>query len=270
MAPRYNLETLLNRRELLGLMGAAGAAFVAACGGDNDSSSPTATMDSATGGPTSAATNAATNPATNAATTMTPEQLSCVMTPELTEGPFFVDERLDRSDIRTDPSTGDAVEGVPLKLTLVAYAVQNGGCTPLQDATIDVWHCDAGGLYSDVAQNNTVGQQFLRGLQTTDKSGMVTFTTIYPGWYMGRTVHIHFKLRQFDGESTTREFTSQLFFDDALTGEVFANAPYNTRGERDTRNANDGIYGQGGDQLLLSLTQNADGYGGTFNFGVAM
>jgi protocatechuate 3,4-dioxygenase beta subunit len=261
MSPRYNLDSLFTRRELLGLLGAAGVTFVA-CGDDDNGGSATAA-------PTSGSTT--TLPATAAGGTVTPQELACVLTPELTEGPFFVDERLDRSDITTDPSTGAAVEGVPLTLTLRAYSVQGGACTPLSGATIDVWHTDAEGRYSDVAQNNTAGQQFLRGLQTTDVKGEVVFQTIYPGWYPGRAVHIHFKLRQFDGSATTYEFTSQLFFDDALSDDVFAsNALYSARGDRDTRNSNDGIYGEAGDQLLLSLTPDDAGYAGTFQFGVAM
>jgi len=260
MSPRYNLDKLYTRRELLGLAGLAGAALVAC--GDDESSSPTATAEQTPG---STATAASTTAA------MTPEALACVLTPELTEGPFFVDERLDRSDITTDPSSGEAVEGVPLTLAMRAYSVQDGACTPLSGATVDVWHCDAEGAYSDVAQNGTEGQQFLRGLQTTDVKGEAVFQTIYPGWYMGRAVHIHFKLRQFDGASTTYEFTSQIFFDDALSDEVFAaNAPYNGRGERDTRNDNDSIFGEGGEQLVVALTASDGGYSGTFNFGVAL
>jgi protocatechuate 3,4-dioxygenase beta subunit len=259
MSPRYDLDKLFTRRELLGLVGAAGVAFVA-CGDDDNGGSPTS-------GPTSGAT--ATAPATTAVEgAVTPEALACVLTPELTEGPFFVDERLDRSDITTDPATNTAVEGVPLTLTMRAYSVQGGACTPLSGATVDVWHCDGEGVYSGV--DAAADQMFLRGLQVTDVKGEAVFQTIYPGWYMGRAVHIHFKLRQFDGASTTYEFTSQIFFDDALSDEVFTNAPYNARGERDTRNSNDAIFGEGGDQLMVALTPSGNGYSGTFDFGVQL
>jgi protocatechuate 3,4-dioxygenase beta subunit len=263
MAPKYTLQTLFSRRELLGLMGAAGAAFVAACGGDGDSSSPTATVE------TTGATATAGGP-TAAATSMTPEQLACVLTPELTEGPFFVDDRLNRSDIRSDPATGESVEGIELTLILRAFTVEGGSCAPLSGATIDVWHCDVEGRYSGVAQNDTVGQQFLRGSQTTNEEGIASFTTIYPGWYTGRAVHIHFKVRQFDGDSTTYEFTSQLFFDDSLTDFVYADPPYNARPERDTRNDNDSIFAQGGEQLVLNTALLGDEYAATFNFGVQL
>jgi intradiol ring-cleaving dioxygenase-like protein len=127
---------------------------------------------------------------------------------------------------------------------------------------VDVWHCDAGGLYSDEAANNTVGKKFLRGYQITDANGAVQFTTIYPGWYSGRTIHIHFRIRTFDGSTTTSNFTSQLFFDETITNTVLAQSPYNTRGTRDTTNATDNIYSAA---TLLSLTSDGSGgYAGTF------
>jgi len=264
MTPKYNLHTLFSRRELLGLMGAAGAAFVAACGGDSKSSSPTATAEQ-----TASSTATAASTASSAAGTVTPSSLACIVTPEQTEGPFFVDEQLNRSDITTDPSSGAISAGVPPTMNISAFRVQDGACTPLAGATIDAWHCDAEGVYSDVAANNTVGQKFLRGSQTTDDNGVVTFATIYPGWYQGRAPHIHFKLRTFDGASTTHEFTSQLYFDDATSDEVYAQAPYNTRGDRSTLNSNDSIYGDGGEQLTMTVTKSADGYVGTYDFGLA-
>jgi uncharacterized protein (TIGR03437 family) len=139
---------------------------------------------------------------------------------------------------------------------------------------VDVWHCDALGAYSDIAngagQPNTSGQKFLRGYQVTDGAGSVEFTTIYPGYYTGRTVHIHFKIRLFDGATRAFEFTSQLFFDDSLTDQVFTQAPYNTKGARGVRNSNDGIYNGGGSQLLLSLTSDGQGgYNGDFDIGLS-
>jgi protocatechuate 3,4-dioxygenase beta subunit len=192
----------------------------------------------------------------------------CVVTPEETEGPYFVDELLYRSDIRTDPSDGSVKEGVPLQLTFAVGGISGGACTPLAGATVDIWHCDALGVYSDERAQNSVGQKFLRGTQVTDANGMVTFTTIYPGWYMGRAVHIHFKVRTDPLATTGRVLTSQLFFDDALTDQVYTQAPYNTRGMRDTRNSRDSIYATGGDQLLLSLVKDGDGYTTQFNVGM--
>jgi uncharacterized protein (TIGR03437 family) len=200
-------------------------------------------------------------------------QLSCVTRPALTEGPFFVDELLNRSDIRQDPSDVTLRPGTPVKLNLNIGKVGSGSCTPLSGAFVDIWHCDAAGGYSDVngqGNPNNVGKRFLRGYQVTDSNGAVEFTTIYPGWYSGRTVHIHYKVRLFAGPTSSFDFTSQLFFDDALTDAVFKAAPYNTRGTRDTRNSNDGIYQSGGSTTLLSLASDgASGYTANYDIGVS-
>jgi len=202
--------------------------------------------------------------------------LSCVVSPPLTEGPYFVDEKLNRSDLRYDPS--DNRPGVPLLLQLTVHRVEGASCTPLTGAAVDIWHCDALGSYSDEGALGTTGKKFLRGYQVTDANGAVQFTTIYPGWYMGRAVHIHFKVRGVSS-GKTYEFTSQFFFDDALTDTVYAQAPYNTRGARDTRNSADGIYMQAvndgtgrtsGQLLLLPLTKADDGYVGTFDIGLTL
>jgi protocatechuate 3,4-dioxygenase beta subunit len=190
----------------------------------------------------------------------------------MTEGPFFVDEQLNRSDVRSDPATGAVKEGALLTLALYVTRVAAGACAPLPGALVDIWHCDADGLYSDVRdpRSSTVGQQFLRGQQVTDSDGRVEFVTIYPGWYPGRTVHIHFKVRgQADGGGTF-DATSQLFFDDALTDAVFERAPYAARGTRTTRNENDGIYGSGGDQLIVAVAPEGEGYQGRFDIGLAL
>ncbi len=202
------------------------------------------------------------------------ESLACVVRPALTEGPYFVDERLNRSDIRSDPSNNTVKDGAPLKLRFNVSRVSGSACSPLAGALVDIWHCDALGSYSDIAsgagQSNTSGQKFLRGYQITNSAGAVEFTTIYPGYYPGRTVHIHFKIRLFDGQTRTFEFTSQLFFDDTLTDQVFTQAPYNTKSARGTRNNNDGIYNGGGSQLLLSLVSDVQGgYTGNFDIGLS-
>ena len=195
---------------------------------------------------------------------------SCVLTAALTEGPFFVDEKLNRSDIRSDPSTGAVSSGRPLQLTFNVARVASNACTPLTGAYLDVWHCDAAGVYSDVS--GAVGRRFLRGHQITDASGVAKFTTVYPGWYRGRAVHVHFKLRLIAGATTTYEFTSQFFFDDAFTDTVYTSSPYSGRGIRSTRNASDGIYNglssaeRGA--LTLVTTPSGDGYAGVINLGV--
>jgi protocatechuate 3,4-dioxygenase beta subunit len=183
-----------------------------------------------------------------------------VVRPELTEGPYYVNEDLNRSDIRSDPATGAMSAGVPLAVTFRVSQVAGSGCVPLAGAKVEVWHADATGRYSDVADpgGSTQGQQFLRGFQETDANGVAQFTTIYPGGYQGRAVHIHFKVRP-DANS---EFTSQLFFDDALSDQVFAVAPYAATGQQRTRNGQDGIYT---DQMLLNVAPAADGYATTFD-----
>lgn len=263
MTPDRPLEKPLTRRQMLGVIAsasAAGAAIAAGC--SDDESTPQATD---TPGATTGAT--ATSPAA-ATGTPAPSELSCVVSPEQTEGPFFVDEILDRSDIRSDPETGEVSEGVPFTLRMRVFQVEDGACVPLDGAVVDVWHCDAEGRYSDVAANDTVGLQFLRGYQLTDENGAVRFTTIYPGWYTGRAVHIHVKVRTDPASERGFEFTSQLYFDDTLTDQVFAQAPYDSRGERDTRNADDGIYENGGDQMLLAVTPDGAGYAGAIDIGV--
>jgi protocatechuate 3,4-dioxygenase beta subunit len=181
----------------------------------------------------------------------------CVARPALTEGPYFVDERLNRGDIRSDPSDGAVRPGVPLRLTFRVSSVATHSCAALQGAMVDVWRCDALGIYSDVSDPsfNTAGKRFLRGYQVTDANGAATFTTIYPGWYQGRTVHSHFKIRASAGAGASHQFTSQLFFDDSLSDRVFAQAPYNSGGQRTARDNDDGIYRSGGSQLLLNVTK---------------
>ena len=209
---------ILSRREVLALLGGSGAALLAACAPGALASPSPSTSAQAT---SAAATTAAA--ASSAATTLP----SCIVRPAVTEGPYFVDEKLNRSDIRSDPTNGTVKTGAPLTLTFLVSRVSGSSCAALSGATVDIWHCDALGVYSDAsdASFNTRGQKFLRGYQTTDASGKAQFTTIYPGWYQGRAVHVHFKIR-----TGASEFTSQLFFDDALNTQVFAAAPYSQKG----------------------------------------
>jgi protocatechuate 3,4-dioxygenase beta subunit len=197
---------------------------------------------------------------------------SCVARPEQTEGPYFVDEALDRSDIRSDPGGGVRKAGTPLALALTVSSLRGGICRPLPAAQVDLWQCDADGVYSDVTDRSfrTVGQRFLRGYQMTDGKGTVRFTTIYPGWYPGRTVHIHFKVRTTPQSEPGHVFTSQLYFDDALTDRVQAQAPYAGRGKREVRNADDRIFVRGGHELMLDPKPTRDGYAASFAIGLQL
>jgi protocatechuate 3,4-dioxygenase beta subunit len=145
---------------------------------------------------------------------------ACVVTPEQTEGPYFVEEHLHRSDIRFDPGDGSVRPGLPLKLQIHVQVIDRVGCRPLAGAVVDIWHCDAQGMYSDVSERRfqSVGSRFLRGDQVTDASGAVRFATIYPGWYPGRAVHIHLEIRTQPDAANRLQWTSQLYFDDAITG----------------------------------------------------
>jgi protocatechuate 3,4-dioxygenase beta subunit len=194
----------------------------------------------------------------------------CIVRPEQTEGPYFVDEKLNRSDIRSDPATGVPREGTPLSLVMAVSSVGAGACTPVARAHVDIWHCDADGVYSDVRDPgfDTVGQRFLRGYQLTNAAGEARFRTIYPGWYQGRTVHIHFKIRTDPGSGRGHEFTSQLYFDDGLTTRVHGRPPYAARGQRRDRNADDRIFRRGGEQLILDPTPDGDGYIARFAIGL--
>jgi protocatechuate 3,4-dioxygenase beta subunit len=195
---------------------------------------------------------------------------SCVVRPEQTEGPYFVDERLNRSDIRTDPTDGRVRPGTPLALTLLVSRLNAGDCQPLPDAQVDIWHCDAMGVYSDVQDPsfNTIGRKFLRGYQVTDARGQARFVTVYPGWYPGRTIHIHFKIRTAPVAQRSLQFTSQLYFDDGLTDRVHAGSPYASNGQRTARNQHDWIFRRGGDRLMLAPAATADGYAASFAIGL--
>jgi protocatechuate 3,4-dioxygenase beta subunit len=194
-----------------------------------------------------------------------PAKSPLLVSPALTEGPFFVDENLNRSDLTAGTTRPSVVNGRQLALAFTVFKLTGTVYAPLNNAHMDVWHCDASGAYSDESnrmnRQDTSKQTWLRGYQVTDANGQVNFTTIVPGWYNGRTPHIHFKVRNFSpaGKSTA-EFTSQLFFHDDDTDRIYANAPYNDHGKRDQRNEDDGIFGEreadgttAGSHLLLDL-----------------
>jgi protocatechuate 3,4-dioxygenase beta subunit len=183
--------------------------------------------------------------------------VTCVLTPELTAGPFILDGDKVRRDIR---------EGRPgARLELATTVVDVSTCKPIRGAAVDVWHCDAGGAYSGFAQEGTEGETFMRGIQRTDRKGVARFTTVYPGWYSGRTVHIHVQVST--GGNVLH--TGQLFFPERLTDAVFRRAPYNRRPNRDTRNAADSIFRNGGARSMLRLARQGSGYVGRITMGIS-
>ena len=247
---------VLSRRDALKVLGIGGTAFLVSC------AAPGATSTLV---PTAPATLASQLP------TATSVALDCVVRPEMTIGPYFVDDQMNRVDIRSEPSDGSVKEGVPLTLNINVASVGGNSCAPIEGAQVDVWHCDAEGQYSGVSDRGfeTQGQQFLRGYQLTNANGGVQFQTIYPGWYSGRAVHIHFTIRTKATDGNDYQFTSQFFFEDALSDQVHAQAPYAGKGQRDTRNDNDNIFSGGGEQLLLKLQgDSTNGYVGTMTIGL--
>jgi protocatechuate 3,4-dioxygenase beta subunit len=183
-------------------------------------------------------------------------ELTCVLTPEQTEGPYYVANEALRRNI-TDGRPGTA-------LFLRAFVVNASTCKPIKGATVDIWHADAGGVYSGFGQG-AGNRTFMRGIQRTDAKGLALFRTVYPGWYQGRTVHIHVKVHL--GGNVLH--TGQLYFPDTVTDAVYRKAPYTSRPSRDVRNAADSIFRNGGSKSLLSVRRNSAGaYVGTIKMGV--
>jgi len=182
--------------------------------------------------------------------------VSCVLAPEQTAGPYY----LDGDKVRRNITEGKA--GVSLALRLAVVDVST--CKPIRGAAVDIWHCDAAGVYSGTSVQDTADLTFLRGIQRTDAKGVATFRTIYPGWYPGRTVHIHVTV-SLGGNIV---HTGQLYFLDTLTDRVYKRSPYSRRPGRDTRNAADGVFRNGGARSILKLTKAGSGYTGAITMGV--
>jgi protocatechuate 3,4-dioxygenase beta subunit len=179
-----------------------------------------------------------------------PDAGVCTIMPQATEGPFYFDPGLERRDI------AEGKDGVELMVRLQAV---DASCRPLPGARTDIWHCDALGHYSgypgqgDDGDIDTSGEKFLRGVQRTDADGIASFKTIYPGWYRGRTTHIHFKI--FPNENSV--MTGQLYFPDALSEELYASAtPYRNRAaKRDTFNDGDRLARRAGPGAEATLRE---------------
>ena len=182
--------------------------------------------------------------------------VKCVLTPEQTEGPYYIpNERLRRNITEGRPGT---------PLTLRLGVVDASTCRPIKGAAVDIWHADAAGVYSGFGQG-AASRTFMRGIQRTDAKGTATFRTVYPGWYQGRTVHIHVKVH-VPGNVV---HTGQLYFPDTLTDAVYTKAPYSSRPGRDVRNATDSVFRNGGKRSMLTLHRSGSGYLGSIVMGVA-
>lgn len=248
----------ISRRAALGAMGTVSlGALLAACRSDGSTGAVTSTTV-----PTSDGSSATVSPQTedgSGLAAMFDDGATCTLAPEQTEGPFYFDVESIRTDITEERA------GTPL---LLGVRVQDAAaCTPIGDAVVDVWHCDAGGLYSgfETASLGGGGQTdddtYLRGAQVTDADGIARFRTVYPGWYSGRTAHIHAKVHL--DRSTL--LTTQFYFDDVVTDEVYASVPYVDRGPRDTTNDVDGIFDAA---TMLTLVPDDPGFVGLITIGV--
>jgi len=255
------MKTRLSRRQALGALGTISLGGLLAACGDGDDGAAGRTVQTTQG------TTATVEPKTTtagAAGALFDDAASCAVTPEETAGPYYFDADRIRSDIREDR------EGARLRLALRVRDAAS--CSPIADAVVDIWHADAGGAYSgfDGARGGARGgaggmaqseTRYLRGAQVTNADGIVEFTTIHPGWYPGRTVHIHATVHL----DTRTALTTQLYFDDALSDRVYAGRSYSERGARDARNDSDGIFDEA---LVMTAERDRDGVRGVMTFDV--
>ena len=223
----------VSRREAIAILGAAGAAFAAGC---STPSEPTASGGTSTGGGTNAA---------------------CAVTPSEVVGPFPSLTDLVRSDIR------EGRTGTTLTLTLTIVNA-NQDCAPLQNVEVEIWQCDAAGSYSQYGTQTA--QTYLRGIQTTNSNGHVTFTTIYPGWYQGRATHIHVEVTS-NGSSLK---ATQIAFPEATNAAVYATGVYASRGSNPTSNSSDSIFSDSlGSETATITGDTASGLTATLRIAIA-
>jgi protocatechuate 3,4-dioxygenase beta subunit len=220
------------------LVGVPGAALLQSCGEDQTGEGTCGSGESAAGS----------------------DSGTCTLYPAQTEGPYYLDLDLIRSDI---------TEGKPgTPLTVVIEVIRVSDCAALANVAVDLWQCDAAGVYAgfpgQLGGLDTTGQRFLRGTQLTGADGIATFETIYPGWYPGRTTHIHFKVHP----SSTTEATSQMYFPDDVSREVYGTGVYAARGQKDTTNAADGANCSNVAPLAV-MTESAAHYTATLRVTVA-
>jgi protocatechuate 3,4-dioxygenase beta subunit len=237
----------VNRREVLGLLG-AGAVLAMGCDNGTPTSPTSGTADTTSTSTTTTTTTTTTPPPSSSS--------SCAVTPNETAGPYPSLTDLFRADIRENTA------GTPLTLTLRVVAV-NRNCAAVTNANVEIWHCDIAGNYSQYG--NSRAETFLRGIQTTNANGEVTFTTNYPGWYQGRATHIHIEVTINNASVKV----TQLAFPESVNNVVHTQGVYASRGRNPTSNASDGIFA---DSLSAELTtpsgDPASGYSALFVVGV--
>jgi protocatechuate 3,4-dioxygenase beta subunit len=237
------------RREVLAVLSAGVGAVLAGCGSTPTTPSSTTTTTTTTGGGTSSTA-------------------SCAATPSETEGPYPDKTGMINNSafLRRDITEGKS--GLPLTLTLTIVNV-NSNCVAVSGANVEIWQCDAAGRYSEYSQPgyDGSGQTFLRGIQTTDANGQVTFTTIYPGWYAGRATHIHVDVYR----SGALVKTTQIAFPESISAAVYATGVYASKGQNSTTNSSDNVFSDGTTNELATLTGNTtSGYTATLTIGVAV
>ena len=222
------------RREALAMLGLTGVALTIGCGGDAST-----TPEEVTGAPS-----------------------GCAVSPTETVGPYPSLTNLVRSDIREGSS------GLPVTLTITVVNA-NAACSPVAGAMVDIWQCDAQGRYSEYAQAGYDGraQTFLRGIQTTDASGRVTFTTVYPGWYAGRATHIHVEV-SVNGRAVK---VTQIAFPESVTAAVYRTGVYASKGQNPTSNTGDMVFADSlASEMATVSGDTTNGYTATFTVGVSV
>jgi protocatechuate 3,4-dioxygenase beta subunit len=220
-----NRSKEISRRQAIGILAVAGAGAMLGCGGGKAATSTSTTTTS---------------------TSTTGSSTSCTVTPEGEEGPYFVDDSatgFNRSDIRSNLDGSNTQSGIPLTLSIYVYDSENS-CAAMSNVQVDIWHCSASGIYSAEDVESTTGETWLRGYQLTDANGLVILVTIIPGWYSGRTTHIHLRLRStYDSTSTGGTNTTQLFFpQDTIDTISTTISPYSAEGTNPTTNATDHVF----------------------------
>ncbi len=267
-------STRKTRRELLGLLGGLGAAVVVGGCGGGDSNASGARRTSTTSSATSASSSTlAGTTSTTAATAAT--LASCTKIPQETAGPYPGDgtngpnaltvNGIVRSDIRPSVGSGSTTaSGVPLTIRLTVVDPSNG-CRPRANAAVYLWHCDAVGRYSMYSQGVT-GENFLRGVQTTDTNGNLTFTSVFPGAYSGRWPHIHFEIFSSAASATSgnnKIGVSQLALPEDVCRAVYATSGYTGSASNLTQTpiTRDNVFSDGYTQQMATMSgSTAAGY----------